>query len=508
MGLRGLSHAATVVLIVLMVFVAGFFSGFLLRGLFLEWGEAGAVRVVDVSLLKLPDGRAVLTVDLKNIGSKPVVRVVVHVADEEPYTALEISNSTPLQPGESRTVKLENGYRLGLTRNYVAGEKYTVSVEAVFHDGSTFSETFKVTCEGESRRWFQVPASYYEFVMNYSPYIYVYPNGTPDYSWGRSAFAASFSIEFLYEAYHDPQFRLVKDEIYGKIVELADWLLTQQCLDEGKLAYGGFKSTETSIYYYSIDAGRAIPALLKAYNLTGNATYLEAAKKAGVFLYNMQHKPYELNLTDRYYGGFARAVVGDWFGWLDMDVECLYNLYGLKMLAECDPANRTVYEEMMRDAAEFLRKGLEGYFMHYNPSDDSWHRAGTCILDDCYSYALYGLYKYEGCSGTGKTVYEQINSVGPSPEYPEYNASICWAGYIDVVDWKPACHYYDVVTSGILWEIRKNHDPGSLLISLSVIDEDPETWMVWGVTYDFKPLPNLPYAMATVCWIALLYLNW
>ena len=463
----------------------------------------GDFRVADARLIKLPSGRAVFTINLENTGSKPIVKILVHVEGENPFAALEVSNASPLMPGGSRTVRLENGYGLGLTRNYIAGEEYQVSVKAFFDDGAALSRSFRVRCGGCSRRWFQVPAAYFEFIMEYSPYIYVYPNGTPDRNWGRSAFAASFAIEFLYEAYNNPQFRLVKDEIYDKIVELADWLLTQQCMDRGNPAYGGFRSTEKSIQYYSIDAGRAIPALLKAYSLTGNNSYLEAAKKAGVFLYNMQHKPYELNLTDRYYGGFARAVAAGSFDY-SMDVECLYNLYGLKMLAEYDPANRTVYEEMMRDVADFLSEGLEGYYMYFSPSDGRWHRNGRCILDDCYSYALYGLYKYEGYSETVKSVYERLNGI----KHSGYNASICWAGYIDVVDWKPACHYYDAVTSGILWEIRKNHDAKSLLASLSVIDKDPEAWMVWGLTYDLKPMPDLPRATATVCWLSMLYLCW
>jgi hypothetical protein len=37
-------------------------------------------------------------------------------------------------------------------------------------------------------------------------------------------------------------------------VELADWILTQQCTDSEKQAHGGFKSAESSTQYYSVDA--------------------------------------------------------------------------------------------------------------------------------------------------------------------------------------------------------------------------------------------------------------
>jgi len=45
-----------------------------------------------------------------------------------------------------------------------------------------------------------VPEAYYQFVMDFAPYVYVIPPETPDPEWGRAAFAASFAIDFLYEA--------------------------------------------------------------------------------------------------------------------------------------------------------------------------------------------------------------------------------------------------------------------------------------------------------------------
>src|SRR5690554_5888244 len=115
-----------------------------------------------------------------------------------------------------------------------------------------------------------VPEAYYQFVMDYSPYLYVTPEVGPDLSWGKAAFAAGFAVDFLYEAYFDPQFDDRSSEIEAKIVELADWIITQQITDEQKQAYGGFKSTETSTICYSVDIGRTVPALLKAHELTSN----------------------------------------------------------------------------------------------------------------------------------------------------------------------------------------------------------------------------------------------
>jgi hypothetical protein len=146
-----------------------------------------------------------------------------------------------------------------------------------------------------------VPETYYQFVMDYAPNVYVIPPSTPDPAFGKGVLAASFAIDFLYDAYSAQQFEDRKTDIHAKIVDLADWVLTQQCNDPAKKAYGGFKSSETSTYYYSVDACRAIPALLRTYELTGDNRYLDAAKlAAATYLKTMQDQ--------QAYGGFARAV--------------------------------------------------------------------------------------------------------------------------------------------------------------------------------------------------------
>jgi hypothetical protein len=350
-----------------------------------------------------------------------------------------------------------------------------------------------------------VPEAYYQFVMDYAPYVYVIPPNIPDPAFGRAAFAAAFAIDFLYEAYSAKQFETRKTEIYNKIVNLADWILTQQCTDPAKKAYGGFKSTENSTYYYSVDACRVIPSLLRAYELTNDADYLDSAKLAGAtFLKTMQDQ--------QTYGGFARAVtIAD--AWLlQMDIECLYGLVGLKMLAEkYDTENASTYQDIMTKAVDFLREGFENLWLHYDPSDSEWHRIGLSeneIYDDPFAYALLGLYAYEGWSVTCQKVYNFINSIRASAQYPAYNPAICWAGYIDVISRFSACNYYDAVTSGILWKIRKHHDKPSLEFSMEIIDKHQDQFMFWGVKHaDYSYVENKK-AMATVCWLSLLYLNY
>ena len=300
-----------------------------------------------------------------------------------------------------------------------------------------------------------VSEAYFQFVMDYAPYVYVIPPDTPDPAYGRGVLAASFAIDFLFEAYSAPQFETRKADIYAKIVGLADWVLTQQCFDQEKEAYGGFQSSEDSVYYYSVDTCRVLPSLLRAYELTGNSVYLDSAKlSAATYLKTMQDR--------QSYGGFARAVTISDAWLLELDIECLYGLLGLKWLAEkYDISNAAVYQEIMGKAIAFLKGGFENFWLHFNPSDGKWHRVGLAeneVYDDPFAYALVGLYEVEGWSFSCQRVYNYLNSVRASARYPAYDPAVCWAGYIDVVSRFSACDYYDAVTSGILWKIRKNHD--------------------------------------------------
>jgi hypothetical protein len=344
---------------------------------------------------------------------------------------------------------------------------------------------------------------YLQFVLDYAPYFYYVPgSGVVD---GRGVAAASFAIDFLYEAYSDSRCEAKKNEIYSKIVSLADWILTQQCVDDARQAYGGFKSNEESDYYYAIDACRVIPSLLRAYSLTKNLDYLNAARLAGfTFLKTVQER--------QNYGGFARAVTinDDWL--LQMDVECLYGLLGLKMLAETyDKDNANVYQSMMVKLVDFLRSGFENLWLYYDPSDNAWHRIGaegSQIYDDCFAYALLGIYNYEGWSTTVQRVYETVNAIGPSSDYAGYNPNICWAGYIDVVKRKAACDYYDSVSCAILHDIRAAKDKPSLELSVQILDRHYLDFMFWGVKFkDWSAVEN-KQSLITVSWLGLLLLHY
>jgi hypothetical protein len=361
----------------------------------------------------------------------------------------------------------------------------------------------------------KVPEAYYQFVMDYAPYVYVVPGSGPDPGWGRAAFSAAFAVDFLFEAYFDPQFDARSSEIEAKIVDLADWVLTQQCTDDEKQAYGGFKSSEDRTAYYSVDACRTVPALLKAYELTSNTTYMNGATLAAdTFLYNMQHKPSQLGVHDQYHGGFARAVTLEdaWLG--QTDVECLYGLIALKMMCESDPANKDKYEAMTADAVDFYRLGLEGAYLYFDPlpsGDGKWHRTGagdSTVFDDCLAYALLGVYDDEGWSPTVQKTYQLLNAVGASPQYPAYNPAVCWAGYLNVVTKAPACDYYDCVTAGILGRLRRDRDKPAYQFSAEAVSSHASSFMFWGAKHADYGFVENKQAMATVCWLGQMLLGY
>ena len=390
-------------------------------------------------------------------------------------------------------------------------------------DGSMFQSGYPVQIKDNSNSEWNTVASVNGNVLtmqNNLAYTYsVAKSGVvegPDPAFGRGAFPTAFAIDFLYQAYSSTQFQSNKVDILNKITVLADFILTQQCTNQAKKAYGGFQSAEGSTLYWSIDAGRCIPALLEAYSLTQTVSYLSAAVLAGfAFLYNMQRNPSVLGVHDKYYGGFAQFVgVNDnWSGL--MDVEDLYCLVGLQMLANVyDVGNASTYQAMMSDVAGFLCSGFEQLYLWFDPKstgDGNWHRVGlgeTQVYDDSVSFALLGLYTYEGWSSTCRQVYSFIQNIHASAQYPAYNPQICWPGYIDVVQKFPARAYYDAITTGILWAIRAVHDKPAYALAMQVLNNHQSDFLFWGPLFtDYSPITPQK-AMANVTWLARFFLSY
>jgi hypothetical protein len=405
-----------------------------------------------------------------------------------------------------------------LTQDASSGQK-PVTVA----DGAKFQAGFPVQIYDNSNSEWNVVGSVNGNVLtmqNNLAYTYHVANGGsvdgPDPSFGQGVMAAAFAIDFLYQAYSSSQFAGNQAAILAEIQSLANFIVSQQCTNASKKAYGGFASSVGSTQYYSVDAARCIPSLLRAYALTNTASYLAAAKLAGLtFLYNMQHQPSVLGVHDKYYGGFARYVdINDnWSRY--MDVEPIYGLIGLQMLAQTyDVANALTYNNIVSDAIGFLRSGFEQLYLWFDPKpsgDEKWHRVGlgeTQVYDDPIGFALLGLYTYEGWSASCQKVYYFVETIKASAAYPAYNPAICWSGYIDVVSRFPACAYYDAITIGILGQIRKAHDKPAYSCAMQIISQYQPQFMYWGPQFtDYSPI-TVQKAMANVSWLAQFYLNY
>jgi hypothetical protein len=233
------------------------------------------------------------------------------------------------------------------------------------------------------------------------------------------------------------------------------------------------------------------------------------------FLYNMQHNLTDLGLVDTYYGGLAQFVTeADSWGTVMMVEDC-YDIIGLCMLARVyDTENAARYNGLIEDMLKFYREGLEYFYLYYQPPPYGlglWYRIGLkdeSIYDDPLSYALLGVYTYEGYSETVQRVYDFIQNIPQNGAYPSYQPDVCWPGYINVVTKTPDCPYYDAVTIGILANIRKAVDKPSYELAYQIAMKYQDEFMYWGPLFtDYSPITPQK-AITEVTWLARMYLNY
>lgn len=157
---RGVSEQTAILAVILITLVGGvlFYSGF--QNYFAGSGE---VALLSAELYKSTDGTCTFTCAVKNTGAKPAKEVTVKLAGEQPAAVPGVSEVSPLEPGRSASLVLSTGS--GLVNDYVAGETYTVSVHAVFLDGSTFAQTSSVMCRGGGK---PLPQAF-EFAVDVEP---------------------------------------------------------------------------------------------------------------------------------------------------------------------------------------------------------------------------------------------------------------------------------------------------------------------------------------------------
>jgi len=136
---------ATIMLIAICVV-----GGLLVYSIFMSTSSTmsarGQISVEAVDLVKNTAGDATFSITLKNTGNKPAVSLNVtlqgQTAMKLQVNGKDISDSNPLQPGQSATALLN----INAPTQYVVGNSYNVIIEAQFSDGSVFTKTEAVTC--------------------------------------------------------------------------------------------------------------------------------------------------------------------------------------------------------------------------------------------------------------------------------------------------------------------------------------------------------------------------
>ena len=109
--------------------------------------QARILSVESMDLVRNATGSFTFSITIKNIGNKPVTSLTVKLDPEAArnlqFGGSNISNTNPLQPGQSATLSYTP------TESYFEGLLYNVEVQAQFSDKSTFIMTISVKARSE-----------------------------------------------------------------------------------------------------------------------------------------------------------------------------------------------------------------------------------------------------------------------------------------------------------------------------------------------------------------------
>lgn len=274
-----------------------------------------------------------------------------------------------------------------------------------------------------------------------------------------------------------------------KLTELLDWIVQLQATDSGKPWKGGVPSTPDlpgagSSYYYAIDAALCGEAVFRAHAVLGTPALLDSGIGFAEFLVKMQTGP---GLPRDRVGnrGFCEFVVrGTAPAWNCASYTKL--LIGLVVLKHAyEATGRHEFQAAAARARNFLLPGMTGAWEFADACKGaanckpSWHRiAGPhhekdyFVYGDTLAYGLRGLFLYEGASATVRSLYQDYTTyTGAGPKTAAYDPTLGFAGYL-VPSQKTADEfsaYYDLVTVGILNEVKRAVAPGDFRKSTALL---------------------------------------
>ena len=358
------------------------------------------------------------------------------------------------------------------------------------------------------------------WVLTHAPNV-MYDAEGESYLTGKMVKAGCVPIIFLYNYYT----KVSEDaDVLTKIQSLANFAISLQNTNEDEIGYGGYLVQEGGNRYYSIGAAFCGEAMIYAYRLTNDEKYLTSAKLAGDFLRKMQTPndlpfPFTNNVhrddngDPVYYGAFAEFY--------DSRVNSIDNSLYTKMLLAFRFLKEIYFET--RDekyigwandlSNSILREGLTNGSLYFRPKsfggngDGEWHGVKDReihVYADSMTYALDGLYYYEGNSEIVNDAYKFFNSFTGGEKAPNYDPDICWAGYL-----KPSTRttgqdgspYYDLVNIGLLMEYRKTHDVSAYEKSRNAVVANQDAFMYWATDMNYVPI-NSEQATLAISYIA------
>lgn len=352
-----------------------------------------------------------------------------------------------------------------------------------------------------------------DLILRHAPYKQIdQKTGKPNERIGRTPGSACEVIRFLIAlATNDP----ADTEVIRKAEQLARWVIQFQETDRSSPAFGGVPSTPDlpspgNRYFYTIDAGFCGAAMFSLFDLTKNEQYRESGLRFADFLLNMHNgkdRPYARpsGLPD----GFCEFIVatGPQPAWnCNRHVKNLIALPVLRRAAKL--TGRDDYETAAQSARTFLVEGLSGAWEHADAAvvaqcgspncPNAWRRVqgpkeepDYFVYGDTLAYALRGLFEFEGATSTVRTLYTQFAAYrGKDEKTRKYDGRIAFAGYLHPASRSPdpLSAYYDVVTLGILHDLRRAVHPDHYAVADAVLRTRLASvaQLPWRMGFDFS----------------------
>ncbi len=135
---KGMSALLSTAVLIIICVSGGLLLYTILSGR-LQWADEG-LSIESADLVKQTDGCVTFAIIIKNVGGKTVKTLILTLDGEE-----QVSTNIVLEPRKSTSLVLSSSQ---LTKDYVVGNVYTVTVEAIFVDGSARSITTSLRCRG------------------------------------------------------------------------------------------------------------------------------------------------------------------------------------------------------------------------------------------------------------------------------------------------------------------------------------------------------------------------